>query len=154
MAERKTTKEKGVSKINQVEIAMNLYIENIMTQREIADLVGVNENTLKAWIDKNDWKTLRGAKESGRGKILANLLNRLATLTEQENFSADEVLKITKSIEYFSPNKLSVSGQIETIKQFMSFVYERDHKLAKEIAEKEIATTFIENRVKNALSAK
>ncbi len=148
------TKEKGVSKINQIEIAKALYIENIMTQREIANLVGINENTLKSWIDKYEWKTLRGARESGRGKILANLLKKLSELTEKDNYTFDEVLKATKSIDYFSPNKISISGQIMSIKQFMSFLQETDYPISKLIADKKLSETFIENLVKNAITTR
>lgn len=154
MAKEKTTKEKGISKANQVEIAMNLYIDNLMTQREIANLVGVNENTIKSWIDKNNWEVLRGAKEAGRGTIIANILRRVSTLTATENYSSDDLIKNVKALEYLSPNKITVSGQIATIKQFMSFLYETDYTIAKAIADKELSKKFLENRVHDAITTK
>ena len=145
-------KNTDTTKANQMDIAMNLYLSGRMTQRAIADLVGINENTLKNWIDKNKWDIARGALESSRGSILANLLREMNTITSQTGFSADNVAKLSKAIESFSPNKLSISGQIETVHLFTAFLYERNHSLAKELAP--LAKDFIENRVKNALSAK
>lgn len=140
------------SKANQKDVAMNLYLTGRMTQRAIADLVGCNENTMKKWITDGKWDVTRGAMESSRGTILANLLTRMNNLTLELNFSADEALKLTKTIEAFSPSKLSISGQIEVINLFATYVYERDHLLAKQITP--LAKEFIQNRVKNALSAK
>lgn len=145
-------KNTDITKANQMDIAMNLYLAGNMTQRAIADLVGCNENTLKNWITKCQWDVTRGAKESSRGSILANTLKQINTLTSNPTFDADAVLKLTKVVEFFSPNKLSISGQIETVHSFTSYVYERDHALAKQLTP--LAKDFIENKVKNALSAK
>lgn len=145
-------KNTNITKANQMDIAMQLYLNGHLTQRAIADLVGCNENTLKNWITKNKWDVARGALESSRGSILANLLREMNTLTSNPGFSTDSVVKLSKAIDSFSPNKISISGQIETVHQFTAYVYERDHALAKQLTS--LAKEFIENRVKNALSAK
>lgn len=148
---------------SQKEIARNLYMSNTMSQIMIADLVGTSQVTLSKWINEGNWDVLRGSEESSRSRILQNTLLRIAALTEswsaKENedepspikASADEVIKLTKVVESFSPNKISLSGQIETMKQYMSYLSRVNNSLAKETSE--YAQDFIQTLVKNGIGS-
>ncbi len=146
----KTKKDKSVSKKQQIDVAMNLFLANNLTQLDIAEMVGVSENTIKAWKDKYNWEELRGATESSNGKIIANILRRLNTITSQEVFSSDDVIKLTKAIHVLSPTKMTVSGQIETMKAFATYLHQTEPSVAKLVADH--LNQFVKNCVKNAIS--
>jgi transposase-like protein len=126
-------RDRSISKEQQVSLAMELYLSGGHTQKAIADMVGISENTMKSWIDKNDWEVLRGAKESSRGQILAKLYRKVNNMTDNEKFNEDALLKVVKAIEFFSPNRISASGKLETMKGFLNYLWETDSDLAKAI---------------------
>lgn len=139
-------------------VAEELYMSGQLSQERIADMLGISSNTITNWVRKYNWKVIKGAAESSRGKIVTNTLLRIVKITEESNEAtdgklaasrADEVLKLTKVVEFFSPNKISVSGQVETMKSFLAYLYDEDHALAKMVAEHSQA--FIQISVNNAI---
>lgn len=135
-------------------VAEQLYMSGQYSNEEIADILGLHTNTISNWVTEGSWKLLKGAGDSARGQIVNNTLLRIQKLTETvegENpaKNADEILKLTKVVESFSPNKLSVSSQIETMKQFMSYLYEQDHQLAKMI--NDYSREFVQTCINNAI---
>lgn len=75
----------GLKKTEQKEYAKFLYTEKNITQKEIAEKVGVTEKTLKTWIDANDgeWKKLKKSLMTTKAQQITKLYDQLARLNEE-----------------------------------------------------------------------
>ena len=75
----------GLKKTEQREYAKFLYTEKNLTQKEIAEKVGVTEKTLKTWIEANDgeWKKLKKSLMTTKAQQITMLYDQLARLNEE-----------------------------------------------------------------------
>lgn len=97
----------GLKKTEQREYAKFLYTEKNLTQKEIAEKVGVTEKTLKTWIEANDgeWKKLKKSLMTTKAQQITMLYDQLARLNEEiENRPI-----VTKSMT--TPVKLDKEGK-------------------------------------------
>lgn len=142
---------------SKIQLAEQLYMSGTMSQEEIADMLKVHPNTISNWVNDGNWKLIKGANDSARGKIVSNTLLRIQQITEIKPDQdpglsakdADMLLKLSKVVEQFSPNKQSVSGQIETIRDFMAYLYQEDAELAKMVNDH--SREFVQNCINNAI---
>lgn len=89
----------GLKKTEQKEYAKFLYTEKNLTQKEIAEKVGVTEKTLAKWISDNDaeWKKLKKS-------LMATKSNQINSLYEQLDRLNDHI--INRKIIYDIPEHL------------------------------------------------
>ncbi|MCC2590353.1 hypothetical protein [Chryseobacterium sp. MFBS3-17] len=75
----------GLKKTEQREYAKFLYTEKSLTQKEIAEKVGVTEKTLKTWIDANEgeWKKLKKSLMTTKSQQITMLYDQLARINEE-----------------------------------------------------------------------
>ena len=89
------------------EWAQLLYLQNQLTQKEIAAKVRVSENTITAWAKKEHWEKLRKSLLTTKAEILRflyNVLDKIKTKVEEgdgigDSKMADMVVKYTASIK-------------------------------------------------------
>jgi len=91
------------------ELACMYYMQG-MTQKEIADKVGVSRNTINAWVRDGGWDTRRAAKTVTRSELVKKMLTDLNDKLESGNWTADEIIKVASAIE-----KLDKQTNIVTI---------------------------------------
>lgn len=93
----------------QVERAKQLFLTGKYQQKEIAELVGVVENTIKRWKDNGKWEMLRANMTITKENVLSQLYAQLAEINlniekrkEGERFSnsreADAIVKLSAAI--------------------------------------------------------
>lgn len=89
----------GLKKTEQKEYAKFLYTEKNLTQKEIAEKVGVTEKTLAKWISENEgeWKKLKKS-------LMATKANQINSLYEQLDRLNDHI--INRKIIYDIPENL------------------------------------------------
>jgi len=96
----KDTKDQKKTKYSQKkELALTLFLQTDRTQSQIADDVGVTENTIVNWKKKGEWDKLRGAKHVSNDEILSHLYSHAHRLSAQEELDVDKLGKLTASIE-------------------------------------------------------
>jgi hypothetical protein len=153
----KTTKSINTVKIKQIDIARELYLGGMHSQGWIAEQVGISENTFKAWREKYRWEEIRGAVEGSKSVIIANYLRRMAKLSEipeddtniNHSANADAGLKYVKIIDTLSPTKISISGELDLLRRFTTYLYDQNPKLAKEATP--LIQSFGKTRVHEAI---
>ena len=91
------------------ERAKQLYLTGKYQQKEIAEMVGVVENTIKRWKDKFRWDVLRANMTITKENVLSQLYAQLAEINnniekreEGQRFStsreADAIVKLSAAI--------------------------------------------------------
>lgn len=94
-----------MAKHNERRLAKEHFLKSKLTQKEIAQIVGIQEKTLTEWIKKFGWKEERDALFNSAKNQIKNLKNLISKLTDQrlelinEIDKADEAGDFEKSIE-------------------------------------------------------
>ena len=92
-----------------------MYFMQGMTQKDIAENVGVSRNTICAWIKEGRWDTMRAATTVSRKELVTKLLQGLDQKVQDGQWSPDEVCKVSSAIE-----KLDNQNNIITIIEVFS----------------------------------
>lgn len=72
-----------MAKDKEKSVARLLYVEHQLSQKEIADKVGVQEKTVSIWVNDNGWKEERQARINAPRKQVEDLKQVISSLTEQ-----------------------------------------------------------------------
>lgn len=133
----------GLNNDEKREWAQFLYLENKLTQKEIAKKVGVSEKTITGWKEKYMWENLRKSLLITKKEQLTMLYNQLDAITghvrdKQNNIptskDADSILKTTAAIKNLETD-LSVADVFEVGKRFISHVQSIDFEKSKELVD-------------------
>lgn len=123
-----TPKKKKTNK----RLAEDFFIENFnATQKEVAELFGVTENTISAWAKAGDWTKRREEYHSSPVKIKQLLQQELLSVAQGNpaKLNADSISKLQKVIgelkKYADPTVIQ-----QILKDLDNFVAEQDPKLA------------------------
>lgn len=89
------------------ETAKKIFLDTSLTQKEIAERVGVTENTLSKWIREGEWRELKAARRATKDEIIKHTFNQINKIYEEADKDArlltaketDQVLKLTKTID-------------------------------------------------------
>lgn len=138
------------------EWAQQLYCENQLSQKAIADKVDVSEKTLSKWVNDGNWDTLRKNLLVSRQEQLSRLLEQLDELTAKirekptgsryaSTAEADTIKKLTASIKDLM-EETNLSDVFEVGKKFIQFMQQVDFEKSKEAASWYDA--FIKNELK------
>lgn len=73
----------GKEKTSERRTARILYVEQLKTAKEIADLVGVTENTVGGWITKGNWKIERDTKVNSVKKQKEQINHVISAIAER-----------------------------------------------------------------------
>ncbi len=150
MAEKLTTQQKK-------EWAKTLYTkEGVTIQKQLAEKVGVSENTVSRWVRDEQWEKFRNNMLLTREEQMQNLLQELVELNEfikdrpkGERFATskegDVRRKLIKDIKDLE-TKASLSETIHTATQFTKWLSALDLKKAKEVGD--LFNSFIKEQMK------
>lgn len=145
----------AISNEAKKEWAQFLYVENKLTQKEIAYKVGVTQNTIGEWKEKFMWESLRKSLLITRKEQLTILYNQLDAITShvrdnQKNIptskDSDSILKTTAAIKNLETD-LSVADVFETGKRFITWAQSVDYEKSKELVD--YFDGFIKHCLKN-----
>ena len=137
------------------ELAKLIYLKENLTQKAIAERVGINEKTIKRWIDEGRWESLKTTllttKESELKSLykqlsLVNVKNTIALEDDDPdtNPNYDELRKLTKSIRELE-GETNVGQMFETIMALIDFI--RIDSLADAQLVNKYADRFIKERL-------
>jgi uncharacterized protein YjcR len=105
------------------DLARMYYLQGL-TQKEIADKVGVSRNTISAWVKEEGWDSLRAAKTISRKEIVQKMLKQINNKLESEEWTADEIVKAASAIEKLD-KQTNVVTVIEVFTAFNTWVVGR-----------------------------
>ena len=139
MAE-KQNKEKASIRVKdpqKYEYAYLLYMQKV-PQKEIAERVGVSQQTLSKWKEDGGWELKRVAKTVSRDQIINKVLLRInEMLDSEEEFNADEFSKAANQL-----SKLKQGCTIDDIADILTRF--GDWVIEQSASDKTITTEFVQ----------
>ena len=119
------------------EYAYLLYMQRV-PQKEIAERVGVSQQTLVKWKDDGGWEFKRVAKSVSRDQIINKTLIKINELLDREDgFNGDEFAKLTSQLEKIKEG-YTANDVVDVLSRFGDYVIERS------ASDKEITTGFVQ----------
>lgn len=118
-----------------------LFKDGTLTQKAIAERVGVAEKTICDWKEKFRWEDQRKSLLTTKAAQLTMLYNHLDAINEQirdeqknipDSRQADAILKLTAAIKNLE-TEISVSQVFEVGKDFIQYVQKVDFEKSKEV---------------------
>lgn len=125
--------KKELSNEDKKAIAYDLYMNTQLSQKEICSKIKITAATFTTWKKKYDWEVHKQAFSITAQNIISNLMQKAYELSTADKINPDGVLKIVKSIEGLSANKVTISNIINVFKDFTKWEFERNPELAKKI---------------------
>lgn len=121
----------NLSKDQKRELAQELYMNTDLHQKQICEVVGWTEKTFSENKKKYSWEQLKAAGTVTNKKIIANLYQKLFTLSGNAEANADDIAKISSSIEKLSDKRTTVAHYINVFKEMGIYLLGIDPELAK-----------------------
>lgn len=130
-----------MAKLEEKKFAYELYMHTNMSQKEIAEKVGVTEHTLSRWATDEEWSTRKAATSVTRKEQVHNYLMQLKELNNDIHgrekkwptaSEADTIAKITRSIEVLE-GKAWLSEVIQITQELAKFINASDNALTLEL---------------------
>lgn len=120
------------------ELAKELYLNTTLTQKEIAERVGVTEKTLKKWREAGDWEKLKSAMLSTKDEIISRylrMINSILEIAENDDRAvtdaeADKISKLNKAMDAIN-KELGLSVIIQVFQEYNAFLLPLNTDLAK-----------------------
>lgn len=125
--------KKELSNEDKKAIAYDLYMNTKLSQKEICVKVKITPATFTAWKQKYDWEIHKQAFSITAQNIISNLMQKAYDMSNEEKVNPDGVLKLVKSIEGLSANKVTISNIINVFKEFTTWAFEVNPEIAKQI---------------------
>ena len=111
--ESKLPKNSNTNKrIEQKQAAQDLFVYSGRTQKEIAEIIGVTEQTIVRWKEEGKWEDLKGANSLTANQVIANLYKRALELSADPSSNADKIAKLASAIDRLKPTKNTLTGYI------------------------------------------
>ena len=137
--------------------AYELFMNTNMSYSEIADAVGVGNDTIGGWSSRYSWKQTKAAnsmtKEKNISMMLAhmnNLLEFISSRPKSEQFpnsdESDRILKWSKTIDQLS-GRTSLPDYFNAVSEFLKHLHTIKPEMAKTVAD--IAKQFLQQKTRD-----
>lgn len=126
-------------KFKEREYARLLYTQMGLTQKEIAERVGVTEKTIGRWKEKENWDALKTVFTTTRSNIVKNLQRQMELWQIEigDNLASskevDILVKLASSVKKLE-TETGIAEIIDTGMKFIQFLQEHEPDLAKSVA--------------------
>jgi transcriptional regulator with XRE-family HTH domain len=115
-------------------LAKRYFLNSDLTQKEIAELVGVSEKTLSIWVNDEDdhgitWHEEKTADKSRSVNIRLKVLKQIDLELDRDTPDADKLSKLKSLLVEVSDEKVSAIQATDVVKQLIDYVLKRDHEL-------------------------
>ena len=119
------------------EYAYLLYMQRV-PQKEIADRVGVSQQTLSKWKDDGGWELKRVARTVSRDQIINKTLMKIYELLDnEEDFNGDEFAKLSSQLE-----KIKGGYTMDDVADILTKF--RDYIIEQSASDRAITTEFVQ----------
>ena len=126
-------KKKPLNQKQKQDKALEMYLNTDKSQKEICEIVDWTEKTFTENKEKYGWDSLKGATSITAANIIKKLYLKLEALVDADKIDADALIKVTKSIEFLSNKKVTVSQHINCAKEFTIWLFAKKPELAKDL---------------------
>jgi hypothetical protein len=135
----------GLTIKQKQDYAKLLYLKTTMTQKEIAEKIGVTEKTLGSWVRKGDWEVLRASytvtKEQELRRIYQQINNLNNTINDRDegkryatNPEADILSKLASTARSLE-TETGLSAIVDTAIMFLDWLRPVDFELSNKVSD-------------------
>ncbi|MBD9165896.1 MAG: DDE transposase family protein [Parabacteroides johnsonii] len=146
----------GLTNKQKKDWAKMLYLNEHITQKEIAERVNVNKMTIGKWVKEGKWEEMKTAVSITKKEQLANLYRQIAEINkailgrpEGERYAtpkeADAINKLAAAIEKLE-KETGIADIISVSKGFLDWLRKTDIDKAKELSS--YFDAYIKDRLK------
>ncbi|WP_026473955.1 helix-turn-helix domain-containing protein [Alkaliflexus imshenetskii] len=146
----------GLTNNQKKEWAQQLYTRENLTQKEIAERVGVSAVTINKWVKKERWEEMKVSITLTKEEQLKNLYRQIAELNksilEREDgkrfatpSEADSIGKLANAIEKMETD-VGVSDLVESFRVFTNWLRTFNLEMAKTLVP--LMDSFIKTRIR------
>lgn len=124
------------------ELAKLLFVHETLSQKEVANRIGVSEQTISKWANTENWDQLKVSITIMKEEQLRNLYRQLAeinkTIAERDGQKfatpgeADSISKIAVAIEKMETD-VGISDIVSVAKKFLTWLRKTDLMRAQEL---------------------
>lgn len=135
------------NKSKEKSIAFSLYMVTALTQKEIAERVGVSEKTLSGWITLEKWEKLKLARNTTEIETVNDLRQLLSELSKDNiqkkkdgkftKSDADSVLELAKAIDLLEGG-IPLRTYVSVMEEFINSIPIKEHNFRTTLAEYQI----------------
>lgn len=137
---KKETQEKAGIRVKdpqKYEYAYLLYMQRV-PQKDIAQRVGVSQQTLSKWKDDGGWELKRVARTVSRDQIINKTLMKINELLDnEEDFNGDEFAKLSSQLEKIKSG-YTMDDVADILTKFGDYIIEQS------ASDKAITTEFVQ----------
>jgi transcriptional regulator with XRE-family HTH domain len=125
----------------KMEFAKLLFVRERLTQKEVAERVGVSEQTMSKWVRTNGWERLRRSLLTTKQEQIAMLYDQLDAINQAisqrkervaNNKEADVISKLTAAIRNMETD-ISIGEVVECGMKFGDYVRQNAAAMSKDI---------------------
>ncbi len=135
---------KKLSNAQKKELAKTLYIRTALTQKEIAEQVGVSEQSMCKWVKEEKWEVLRKSITTTKSEQIAITYEIFAKMTAEAkaaledddpttNPDYDGLSKVAKILERLE-KETNIGEMLQTGMLFINFMTSEDPVFAKQFS--------------------
>lgn len=131
----------GVKKQIEKDFAKVLFVNDNVSQKEIAARLNVTEKTVGKWVKEGDWEKLKKSMlvtKENQLNMLYDQLDFLNTDIKDRDYKiatskeADVISKLTSAIKKLE-TEISIGETVEVAKQLIQFIRSQDVAFANEL---------------------
>jgi transposase len=131
----------GVKKQVEKDFAKVLFVNDNVSQKEIASRLNVTEKTIGKWVKDGDWEKLKKSMlvtKENQLNMLYDQLDFLNTDIKDRDYKiatskeADVISKLTSAIKKLE-TEISIGETVEVAKQLIQFIRSQDIAFANEL---------------------
>lgn len=100
------------------------YYMSGMSQKEIAEKVGVSSQSVNKWVKDGQWESIRAARTITRRELVNKMLSQINEKLESGKWTPDEMVKATAAIEKLD-KQTNVVTVIEVFSAFNKWLISR-----------------------------
>ena len=95
-----------------------------ISDKDIAEKVGVSERTIQNWIKQNGWVAVASAKSISREEIVSKLLNQIHDKVASGSWSPDQIVKAANAVKALDKEN-GITTIIDVFTQFSHWLEEK-----------------------------
>lgn len=111
------------SDLDKIEVAGNLYSQG-KSIKDIANIIGMSEKTVRNWSKRHQWNVIRGAKMVSIDNIVQKALVKIDSMLDNEEFNADAFSKAVAQLKKLKPDQRSIDDYIVAFEGFGNFIHD------------------------------
>lgn len=130
-----------MKKDNKKFLAQTLYVENGLTQAEVAQRLETTQQQVSRWARNGNWLTLRATRDFSYMSIIRKTqdqINKLyafieqedRTMTAQESDQISKLMKVVKDLD----RSYDLQSYVQAFEEFLTFIREIDEELCSRLA--------------------